>query len=53
IIINFRTTFCSKSGQVVYEPRSIALHYLQSWFLIDLPAAIPFDLFESISILNS
>ncbi|XP_010563464.1 PREDICTED: potassium voltage-gated channel subfamily H member 3 [Haliaeetus leucocephalus] len=44
IILNFRTTFVSKSGQVVLEPRAVAHHYLASWFLLDLVAALPFDL---------
>ncbi|XP_029450541.1 potassium voltage-gated channel subfamily H member 3 [Rhinatrema bivittatum] len=44
IILNFRTTFVSKSGQVVFEPRSIFLHYISTWFLLDLLAALPVDL---------
>ncbi|XP_071493337.1 voltage-gated delayed rectifier potassium channel KCNH8-like [Diadema antillarum] len=42
--INFRTTYVSKSGKVVYEARAIAINYLRSWFFIDLLAAVPFDL---------
>ena len=34
----------SKSGQVVYDSRQIALNYIRGWFLLDLLAAIPFDL---------
>ncbi|XP_070569928.1 voltage-gated delayed rectifier potassium channel KCNH8-like isoform X3 [Ptychodera flava] len=44
IILNFRTTYVSHSGQVVYKPKAIALHYVKSWFFIDLLAAIPLDL---------
>nr|XP_023966200.1 potassium voltage-gated channel subfamily H member 3 isoform X1 [Chrysemys picta bellii] len=44
IVLNFRTTFVSKSGQVVFDPHSIFLHYLSTWFLLDLVAALPFDL---------
>ncbi|XP_075593699.1 voltage-gated inwardly rectifying potassium channel KCNH3 isoform X2 [Balearica regulorum gibbericeps] len=44
IILNFRTTFVSKSGQVVLDPRAIARHYLAGWFPLDLVAALPFDL---------
>ncbi|XP_067386016.1 potassium voltage-gated channel subfamily H member 3 [Emydura macquarii macquarii] len=44
IVLNFRTTFVSKSGQVVFEPHPIFLHYLTGWFLLDLVAALPFDL---------
>ncbi|KFO28530.1 Potassium voltage-gated channel subfamily H member 4 [Fukomys damarensis] len=44
IILNFRTTYVSPSGQVVSAPRSIGLHYLATWFFVDLIAALPFDL---------
>ncbi|XP_030364161.1 potassium voltage-gated channel subfamily H member 4 [Strigops habroptila] len=44
IILNFRTTYVSQSGQVVYEPRSICIHYVATWFFVDLIAALPFDL---------
>lgn len=44
IILNFRTTYVSKSGQVVYESKLIAINYCRGWFLLDLLAAIPFDL---------
>ncbi|XP_054090036.1 potassium voltage-gated channel unc-103 isoform X2 [Zeugodacus cucurbitae] len=44
IIINFRTTFIDGQDEVVSHPGRIAVHYLSGWFLIDLVAAIPFDL---------
>ncbi|NXF34446.1 KCNH4 protein, partial [Nyctibius bracteatus] len=44
IVLNFRTTYVSQSGQVVYEPRSICIHYVATWFFVDLIAALPFDL---------
>lgn len=44
IILNFRTTYVSKSGQVIFEARSICIHYVTTWFIIDLIAALPFDL---------
>uniref|UniRef100_U3IPA1 Potassium voltage-gated channel subfamily H member 4 n=1 Tax=Anas platyrhynchos platyrhynchos TaxID=8840 RepID=U3IPA1_ANAPP len=44
IALNFRTTYVSHSGQVVYEPRSICIHYVATWFFVDLIAALPFDL---------
>ncbi|KAI0239899.1 Potassium voltage-gated channel subfamily H member 8 [Lamellibrachia satsuma] len=43
IILNFRTTYVSKSGQVVYEPKLIAINYIRGLFLLDLLAALPFD----------
>ncbi|XP_037940856.1 potassium voltage-gated channel unc-103 isoform X2 [Teleopsis dalmanni] len=44
ILINFRTTFINGQDEVVSHPGRIAIHYLSGWFLIDLVAAIPFDL---------
>ncbi|CAL8070803.1 unnamed protein product [Calicophoron daubneyi] len=48
ILLSFITTYVSKSGQVVYETRAIALNYLKGWFLLDLVAAIPFDIILAI-----
>uniref|UniRef100_A0A8D0D748 Voltage-gated delayed rectifier potassium channel KCNH4 n=1 Tax=Sander lucioperca TaxID=283035 RepID=A0A8D0D748_SANLU len=50
IILTFRTTYVSQSGQVVYEGRSICLHYATSWFFVDLLAALPFDLLYAFNI---
>ncbi|GAB1606937.1 potassium voltage-gated channel subfamily H member 8-like [Argonauta hians] len=44
IILNFRTTYVSNTGQVIYDSKLIALNYIKQWFLMDLLAAIPFDL---------
>uniref|UniRef100_A0A8C9PQB8 Potassium voltage-gated channel subfamily H member 6 n=1 Tax=Spermophilus dauricus TaxID=99837 RepID=A0A8C9PQB8_SPEDA len=44
IIINFRTTYVNTNDEVVSHPRRIAIHYFKGWFLIDMVAAIPFDL---------
>ena len=44
IIINFRTTYVNKNDQIISHPGKIALHYFKGWFLIDVVAAIPFDL---------
>uniref|UniRef100_A0A182J9T5 Uncharacterized protein n=1 Tax=Anopheles atroparvus TaxID=41427 RepID=A0A182J9T5_ANOAO len=43
ILVNFRTTYVSRKGEVVSDPKSIALNYLRSWFVVDLLAALPFD----------
>lgn len=43
ILINFRTTYVNKQDEVVSHPAKIAIHYFKGWFLIDLVAAIPFD----------
>ncbi|XP_069490230.1 voltage-gated inwardly rectifying potassium channel KCNH6 isoform X3 [Ambystoma mexicanum] len=44
IIINFRTTYVNVNDEVVSHPGKIAIHYFKGWFLIDMVAAIPFDL---------
>ena len=44
ILINFRTTYVNKNDEVVSHPGKIAVHYFKGWFLIDMVAAIPFDL---------
>uniref|UniRef100_A0A3B4DN17 Voltage-gated inwardly rectifying potassium channel KCNH2 n=1 Tax=Pygocentrus nattereri TaxID=42514 RepID=A0A3B4DN17_PYGNA len=44
IVINFRTTYVNTNDEVVSQPGRIAVHYFKGWFLIDLVAAIPFDL---------
>ena len=43
-MLNFRTTFVNKKGEVVSKTKSIAFHYFRGWFLLDLIAALPFDL---------
>ncbi|KAJ0009483.1 hypothetical protein NQD34_001185 [Periophthalmus magnuspinnatus] len=50
IVLNFRTTFVSTSGQVVYDARSICIHYVTSWLFVDLIAALPFDLLYAFNI---
>ncbi|XP_067117036.1 potassium voltage-gated channel subfamily H member 7-like [Osmerus mordax] len=44
ILINFRTTYVNVNEEVVSHPAKIAIHYFKGWFLIDMVAAIPFDL---------
>ncbi|XP_016323547.1 potassium voltage-gated channel subfamily H member 6-like [Sinocyclocheilus anshuiensis] len=44
ILINFRTTYVNHNDEVVSNPTRIAQHYFKGWFLIDIVAAIPFDL---------
>nr|XP_014345650.1 PREDICTED: potassium voltage-gated channel subfamily H member 4 [Latimeria chalumnae] len=50
IVLNFRTTYVSQSGQVVYDTRSICLHYVATWFFVDLIAALPFDLLYAFNV---
>ncbi|XP_078259929.1 potassium channel, voltage gated eag related subfamily H, member 7b isoform X2 [Rhinoraja longicauda] len=44
ILINFRATYVNQNEEVVSHPAKIAIHYFKGWFLIDMVAAIPFDL---------
>ncbi|KAJ2952844.1 hypothetical protein O0L34_g7210 [Tuta absoluta] len=53
IVLNFRTTFVSKKGEVVSDWKAIALNYIRSWFIVDLLAALPFDLLYASDIYNS
>ncbi|KAF5399958.1 Ion transport and Cyclic nucleotide-binding domain containing protein [Paragonimus heterotremus] len=46
IVINFRTTYVNKSDELVSHPGRIAIHYFKGWLLIDVVAAIPFDLLQ-------
>ncbi|XP_061551149.1 potassium voltage-gated channel subfamily H member 8-like isoform X1 [Phycodurus eques] len=50
IALNFRTTYVSTSGQVVYDARSVCIHYVTSWLFVDLIAALPFDLLYAFNI---
>ncbi|KAM9385711.1 voltage-gated delayed rectifier potassium channel KCNH8 [Pholidichthys leucotaenia] len=50
IVFNFRTSYVSKSGQVIFDARQICIHYLTTWFIIDLVAALPFDLLYSFKV---
>ena len=50
ILLNFRTTFVSTSGQVVYDAGSICVHYVTTWLFVDLIAALPFDLLYAFNV---
>lgn len=52
IILNFRTTYVSCKGEVVSSSKSIALNYVKSWFIVDLLAALPFDLLYATDVLS-
>ena len=38
----------NKKGEVVSDWKSISLNYLRTWFIVDLLAALPFDLLYAI-----
>ena len=43
LAVNFYTAFYDRNEQLVTDHRLIKLHYLRSWFLVDLFGSIPFD----------
>ncbi|CAF2016747.1 unnamed protein product [Rotaria magnacalcarata] len=48
IILNFHTTYVhTKSGEVISDPKRIRKTYLKSWFVIDLLACLPYDVFNA------
>lgn len=48
IILNFRTTFVNRKGEVVSDWKLISINYLRTWFVVDLLAALPFDFFYTL-----
>ncbi|XP_017336362.3 potassium voltage-gated channel subfamily H member 8 [Ictalurus punctatus] len=50
IVLNFRTTYVSTSGQVIFDARQICIHYMTTWLIIDLVAALPFDLLYAFNV---
>ncbi|XP_053087525.1 potassium voltage-gated channel subfamily H member 8 [Pangasianodon hypophthalmus] len=50
IMLNFRTTYVSTSGQVIFDARQICIHYMTTWLIIDFVAALPFDLLYAFNV---
>lgn len=48
LIVNLRTTYVKHNEELVTRASKIAKHYLKGWFLIDVTAAIPFDILFSL-----
>jgi hypothetical protein len=44
IVVNFRTTYIGKNDALVTDPKKIAIRYLRTYFIVDLVAAVPWDL---------
>lgn len=44
LIYGLRTTYVNTNDEVISNSMKIAVHYFKGWFLIDLVAAVPFDL---------
>ncbi|ESO99559.1 hypothetical protein LOTGIDRAFT_81109, partial [Lottia gigantea] len=47
IVLNFHTSFVGPSGEVISDPKVIRMHYLKSWFVIDLLSCLPYDVFNA------
>ena len=47
LLVNLRTTYVKQNEELVTKASKIAKHYLKGWFLIDITAAIPFDILFS------
>ena len=41
------TPFAAESGEVISDPKRIRKTYLKSWFVIDLLACLPYDVFNA------
>lgn len=44
ILFNFRTTYVEEGEALVTNPFKIAIHYFKSYFVMDLVAAVPWEL---------
>lgn len=49
-MLNFRTTYVSTSSQVIFDAQQICIHYMTTWLIIDLVAALPFDLLYAFNV---
>lgn len=45
IILNFKTAYIDRNNNYVSDPARIARNYLRTWFVIDVLASFPFELF--------
>jgi hypothetical protein len=47
IFDSFFFLFDKESGEVISDPKRIRKTYLKSWFVIDLLACLPYDVFNA------
>jgi len=48
LVVNFRTSFISGSGEEIIQPKQITHNYILGTFWIDLMASIPLDMMMTI-----
>ncbi|OMJ93516.1 hypothetical protein SteCoe_3492 [Stentor coeruleus] len=46
IIVNFFSTYKDKEENEIYNMKKIAIHYLKTWFFMDLIASVPIGLID-------
>eukprot|EP00931_Biecheleriopsis_adriatica_P104497 TRINITY_DN79168_c0_g1_i1.p1 TRINITY_DN79168_c0_g1~~TRINITY_DN79168_c0_g1_i1.p1 ORF type:complete len:674 (+),score=112.11 TRINITY_DN79168_c0_g1_i1:32-2023(+) len=43
ILVNFRTTYVNRDGTEVIGSKAVAMHYIKTWFVLDLCSSIPLE----------
>lgn len=46
VVINFFSIYTKGNGYVITDRRRIALHYLKTWFCLDVVASVPYTLLD-------
>ena len=46
VMLNFKTTYSSKDGEIVFDSKMIVKNYVKSWFAVDFVAALPYGVFN-------
>ena len=44
VMLNFKTTYSGKEGEIVFDSKMICMNYLRSWFAVDFVAALPYGI---------
>ena len=45
IVLNCRTAYVDDNNKLVAEPKTVLVHYLRSWFIVDLVSCLPVNYF--------
>lgn len=46
VVISFFSIYVKGNGSVITDHRRIAMHYIKTWFFLDVIASIPYSLFD-------